>query len=286
MSKRVAVCCACAILGGCADAPQSGRVQLTAPTEMSAVYSEMNLQLKLVTTADAKNRCAEPGCGTAEAFDQRVARIGPDLAKAAYHLYPDLGSRFNNFEFFLIDKSEPGTMSTSTGRIAILRPVNTLAPADPALAFIVAREIGHVVAKHHEEDTANSLIVAGLVQIFAPVLNIARVFANYFLAGATTTSASASIAANASVTATSFVGTRLLITSYKPKQRDEADAIAMKLLALLGYDAPAVAGAFATVDLRSPATDWASDLKISVERLSPQPPGNRSILVDSTAVAP
>lgn len=270
MNKLIAVPCACVILGGCAAAPHDGRARLTAPTPMSAVYSEMNMQLRLVTIADVPNRCTEPGCSAPDGFDQRVARIGPELAKSAYQLYPDLGSRVKNFEFIIADKSEPGTVSNSSGRIVILRPVNSLAPTDAAFAFIAAREIGHVVAKHHEENTATSLIVSGLAQILAPVANLARAFTNFFLPGTATVSASATVLANVSVTATSFVGSRVLVTAYKPMQRDEADAIAMKLLARLGYDAPTVAAAFASVDLKSPATDWTSDLRVSVQRLSAQ----------------
>ena len=286
MNKPLAVLGACAVLAGCAASPHDGRVQLTVPQSMSAVYSEVNMQLMLVTTADAPNRCTEPGCSTSNGFDRRVARVSPELAKAAYQLYPDLRSRVKSFEFIVADKSEPGTVSTSGGRIIILRPVSSLAPTEAALAFIVAREIGHVVAKHHEENTAASLIVSGLVQIFSPFANLARAFANYFLAGTATTSASATVAANASVTAASFVGSRVLVTAYKPTQQDEADAIAMNLVTNLGYDAPTMAAAFASVDLKSPATAWTSDLRVSVERLSAPFPKDPSVLVDSTAGVP
>lgn len=286
MNKLPAVLCACAILGGCASSPHDGRAQLTVPTPMSAVYSEVNLQLMLVTRADAPNRCIDPVCALWDGFDQRVTRIGPDLAKAAYEHYPDLRGRVNNFEFIVADKSEPGTVSTSMGRIIILRPVSALAPTDAALAFIVARELGHVVAKHHEENVAAALIVSGLMQIIAPVTSLARVFSNFFVAGTASTSASASAAANATVTASSFVGSRVLVTAYKPMQRDEADAIAMKLLAHLGYDVSAVVAAFAPVNLKSPATEWTSGLRTSVERLSAQSPLHRSVVVESMAGEP
>ncbi|MBI3916260.1 MAG: hypothetical protein HY322_04570 [Betaproteobacteria bacterium] len=131
-----------------------------------------------------------------------------------------------------------------------------------------------------------SLIVSGLVQLLIPAANVARLFTNAFLSGAAGTSALANFAAGASLTATSFVGSRLVVTSYRPVQREEADAIALKLLSHLGFDAPAVAAAFASVNLKSPATDWTSGLRASVERLSPQPRPGRSVLVDSKAGAP
>lgn len=286
MNKLSFLLCACALLGGCAIAPEYGRTQLTAPAPVSAVYSEMNMQLSLVTVAGESLRCPQPGCGASEPFDQRIAWIGPELAKAAYQVFPDLGDRIKGFEFVVADKSEPGTLSGSMGRIIILRPVSSLSPNDVTLAFIVGREIGHVIAKHHEENTAVSLIVSGLVQLLIPAANVARLFTNAFLSGAAGTSALANFAAGASLTATSFVGSRLVVTSYRPVQRDEADAIALKLLSHLGFDAPAVAAAFASVNLKLPATDWTSGLRASVERLSPQRRPGRSVLVDSKAGAP
>lgn len=283
MNKLPFVLCACALLGGCAAAPEHGRTQLTAPAPVSAVYSEMNMQLTLVTTAGASLRCPQPGCSSPETLDQRVAWLGPELAQAAYKLFPDLGDRIKRFEFIVADKFEPGTLSTSTGRIIVLRPVSSLSPNDVTLAFMMGRELGHVIAKHHEENTAVSLIVSGLVQLIVPVANIARVFTNVFLTSTAGTSALANFAAGASLTATSFVGSRLVVTSYRPVQRDEADAIALRLLAHLGFEAPAVAAAFASVNLKSPATDWTSGLRASVERLSPQRPLGRSVLVDSKA---
>ncbi|OGA05044.1 MAG: hypothetical protein A2W68_08230 [Betaproteobacteria bacterium RIFCSPLOWO2_02_64_14] len=282
MNKLSFLLCACALLGGCAIAPEYGRTQLTAPAPVSAVYSEMNLQLSLVTAAGESLRCPQPGCGASEPFDQRIAWIGPELAKAAYQVFPDLGDRIKGFEFVVADKSEPGTLSGSMGRIIILRPVSSLSPNDVTLAFIVGREIGHVIAKHHEENTAVSLIVSGLVQLLIPAANVARLFTNAFLSSG----AFANFAAGASVTATSFIGSRLVVTSYRPVQRDEADAIALKLLSHLGFDAPAVAAAFASVNLKLPATDWTSGLRASVERLSPQRRPGRSVLVDSKAGAP
>lgn len=286
LNQLPAVLCASAILSGCAATPQEGRLPLTLPPEMTAVYSEVNMQLMLVTRADAPNRCAEAPCNLWDDVDQRVARIGPDLAKAAYRLYPDIANRVRNFEFIVADKSEPGTVSASSGRIIVLRPVGSLAPNDAAFAFILAREIGHVVANHHEENVAATLIVSGLVHIIAPVANLTRLIGNLFLANAATGGASATVAANAAMTATSFVGSRVLLTTYKPRQKDEADLIAMSVLAQLGYDSPAVTTAFALVDFNSPATEWTSSLRDSVVRLSAPSAAIRNVVLESTPSVP
>lgn len=286
VNKLPFVLCALALLGGCATDPEYSRPLLAAPAPVSAVYSEMNMQIALVTTADVSLRCPQPGCAAPEPFEQRVAWIGSELAKAAYELFPDLAQRIKGFEFTVAEKAEPGTLSSSTGRIIVLKPVSSFSPNDVTLGYIVGRELGHVIAKHHEENTAVSLIVSGVVQLVLPAANIARIFTNVFLAGTASTSALANIAAGASLTATSFVGSRLLITSYKPVQRDEADAIALKLLAHLGFDPTAVSAAFASVDLKSPATDWMSDLRVSVERLAPPRMLGHHILVDSRGGVP
>ncbi|MEK7216947.1 MAG: M48 family metalloprotease [Chloroflexota bacterium] len=286
LNKLHAVLFAATILSGCSNLQQEGRLSLTLPPEMTAVYSEVNMRLMLVTRADAPSRCTEPACNMWDDVDQRVARIGPDLAKSAYRLYPDIGSRVRNFEFIVADKSEPGTVSASSGRIIVLRPVGSLAPNDAAFAFILAREIGHVVANHHEENVTATLIVSALVHLIAPVANLTQLFGNLFLANAATGGASASIAANAAMTATSFVGSRVLLTTYKPRQRDEADLIAMSLLAQLGYDLSAVAAAFAAVNLNSPDTEWTSSLRASVAQLSAPPPPARTVVLDSHPSVP
>lgn len=281
--RFLAILCACVILAGCATSPRDGVSQSLVPAPLSAVYSDVNMQLKLVAIADDRNRCTGPGWSAPGSVEERVARIGPDLAAAAFQLYPELSTRVERFDFIVADKAEPGTVSNSSGRIVILRPVDSLAPTDTALAFVLAREVGHVVAMHHDENTAASLIVSGLAQIFLPVANVARLITKLFMSGSAVVGSSATAAAGASVTATSFMGTQVVITAYQPKQRDESDQIALNLLARLGHDAKSVAAAFAGVDRKSPATEWTSQLWASVDRLSAPLPGIPAVPPQATA---
>jgi predicted Zn-dependent protease len=124
------------------------------------------------------------------------------------------------------------------------------------------------------------------VHLIAPVANLPQLFGNLFLANAATGGASASIAANAAMTATSFVSSRVLLTTYKPRQRNEADLIAMSLLAQLGYDSAAVVSAFTSVNLNSPESEWTSSLRASVAQLSAPTPANRNLVLDSTPSVP
>ena len=102
------------------------------------------------------------------------------------------------------------------------------------------------------------------------------------VSGAAPTGVATSPAANAAVTAASIAGSRVLVSAYKPQQREEADAIAVKLLARIGYDSGSVSSAFASVDLGSPPTSWVLDLRNSVNRLS----ANTPAIAASRAAAP
>jgi predicted Zn-dependent protease len=258
----------CVLLGGCAASPHSGRAQLTAPAPVSAAYSEMKMQMTLVTMPDGSAGVGQTASDAPVTFEQRVARIGMELARVAYELHPELRDRVEKFEFIIADKSEAGTVSTSYGRIVILRPVSSLAPADAALAFVVAREMAHVIANHHGENTATSLVVSGLAYILFPVAGLAKALSSAFPSGAVAAGASSTVTANTSATAASLVGSRVLVLSYQPKQQEEADALALVLLGRLGYGAPAVAAGFAKVDLKSQTNEWAAALQASLDRLA------------------
>jgi len=263
MSKLAGLLLACIVivLGGCASTPNSGHAQWAVPPPVSELYSQANLQFLLVTVPDEQGGCAESECLKRAEFDKRVARTGAMLAGAAFEAYPGLAERIARFDFSVADKAEPGTASTAAGRVVVLRPVSSLAPAEEALGFIIGREIGHVVAQHHEENTAVNLIISAVATVIAPIAGVAKLLALIF-------SGTTSAAASASVSAASFAGSRAVIESYRPRQRDEADRIAMNLLAPLGYDARAVAAGFAQTDLQTPPTKWMLDLRASVDRVA------------------
>jgi predicted Zn-dependent protease len=261
LATFAAVLAACTIAGGCTTSPHSERAQFVAPSLVSEVYSRTNMQFLLAVTSSVKEKCGDAECLRNEVFDQRVQGIGTRLADAAYRAYPGLSERVAEFRFSVADKSEPGTASTAAGEIVVLRPVSLLAASDEALSFLIAREIGHVVARHHDENTGASLVVSALATVLMPVASVAKILATLF-------SSVTTAAASASVTAASFAGTQVVIESYRPRQREEADQIALKLLAQIGHDIRAVAAGFAHFDLSSPPTRWMADLRVSVGRLA------------------
>lgn len=259
----------CLALCGCMATATGERTPLVAPTAISDMYSSVNLQMMLATTSNASDECAAAECMQRSEFDQRVASNGARLAEGAYVAFPGLAERVSKFNFLVVDKAEPGTASTAAGNIVVLRPLSSIAVTDEALSFVIAREMGHVVAQHHEENTATSMLMSVIATVIAPIVNIAKLLAIGY-SGASTSVASSAVA-SASMTEASFVGSRVVIESYRPKQREEADGIAIRLLEPLGYDAQVVSAAFEQVDLRTPPTSWMRELQDSVARLAAPP---------------
>lgn len=258
---RSAAVLACTILAGCASDTHGDRAVLSAPTAVSEVYSQANLQVMLATTATAPE-CIDAECEQRARFDVRVAQVGAEVAVAAYQAHPELSERVPALTFTVIDKTEPGTGSTASGHIVVLRPVGGIVRSDDALSFVLAREVGHVVAQHHEQNTGTSLIISVLATVVAPVVNVAKLLAVVYSG---TTSAAA---ASASLTAASFASSKAIIESYRPRQREEADAIALNLVGKLGFDARSVTAGFDEEELKTPQTRWMRDLSASVSKLS------------------
>lgn len=214
---------ACAILGACASYPHSDRAQLVAPSPVSAVYSDTNLRLVLALLPDLKGECEASTCPDRAIFDRRVSEVGAGLAEAAFRTYPELAERVPGFEFRVEDKAEPATASTARGLVVVMRAARNIALDDETLSFLLAREMGHVVVRHHEENTGASLVVSALSTLFLPVANVAKVLGTLF-------SGTSTAVASASVTAASFAGSQVLAEVYRPRQREEADDIAVRLL--------------------------------------------------------
>ena len=259
--KLAVLLAGCTFLGACTTNPHSDRAVLAAPTSLSDTYTQVNLSLRLATSLDLHEACDLSGCIENTQFDERVSRIGARLAAMAYQKYPDLSGRVAGFEFSVIDKAEPGTGSTAGGVVVVLRPVSGIARTDEALSFVLAREIGHVVSQHHEENTATSLVVSLVATVLAPVASVVKYLASIY-SGVT------AAAASVSVTAASFASSKVLIASYRPRQLDEADRIALDLLASTGVNLQDAAAGFAYVEMRAAEAEWLRDLRRSVDGLT------------------
>lgn len=217
----------------CATSPE-GRPQLVASGPLqgfSAVYSEFDMHMQMVTAADAP-ACQEAQCVADRAFDQRILALGRRLAIAAFRQHADLYLRFPRFEFIVADKAEPGAASSAGGTVIVYRGLQQDNLDDAVLAFVLAREMSHIIAGHHDENVATSILVAVAAQILFPALNIGGLFAS----GAASAAAGTAVQSTALTSAASFVGSRAVRASYRPQQVREAEVMAMKLLAASGWD--------------------------------------------------
>ncbi len=256
----------CALFGGCATSGQPGE-SLFAPTAISDLYSQATLQIKLAfTPGERKDQLTDPEreCAGPTEFEQRVGRIGVTLAAAAYRTHPGLAERIPKFVFAISNKLEPGVASTAGGLIVVLQPVSEISLSDDALAFVMAREMGHVISRHHEQNTAASLAISVAATVLAPALNLARL-----LAFITSSSSTAAVGAQVTSSAASFAGSQAVIASYGDRQRRTADAVALRLMPLAGYNAQSVASGIVPVCSKAEPTKWLRQLHDSVADLAP-----------------
>lgn len=294
MRALIGLFAVCSLLGACSTSPY-GRSQLVVPQTLSAAYSEVNMRLQLVTTADARYQCAESECDASKEFELRIARLGERLADRAFEIYPDLRERIGRFEFVIADKAESGTTSNDSGTVVIFGGTRALELSDPALAFVLAREMGHVIGQHHNENAATKIIASVLVQVLLPMSGIMRSLSllpgvsSAATASATTATASSGAAAMATAATASFLGSKVLIASYWPKQLSEADTIALTILARIGYDPRETADALAATEQRLDDSSWPRDLRASsahVAQLAQGPRPDRERLSQLAGSAP
>ena len=244
-------------LGACASSP-SGRTQLTVPAPVSALYSEVHMEFSLATESNTDSPCIEE-CKLDHAFEQRVLRLGARLAHVAFEIYPELTERFDKFNFVVAEKVSPGSTSSAAGTVAIFRGVQKLQLSEEALAFLIAREMGYVIGRHHDEKAATGILFSVLGSVLIPGISLvsgSAVLAQ--TAAATTTSSVATSAA-------SFIGSKITMDSYKLDQLREADAIALILLGVLGWNKNDIADAL-VANTRVMSDDaWSNDLRASAD---------------------
>lgn len=238
-------CCLLVLLAlsGCASTNSAGRSRLTAPGSVGIIYSEMEMQAQLAMAADSV--CEGKACEVRAAFRRQVYRLGTRLSYAAYREFPDLKSRVYNFYFSVPAKEELGTLSSAGGTVAAPEGLCLLAPAEPALSFILAREMGHVIAEHHAENSANALLVSAATTLLLPATALMR--------GATA-------AAPAATTAASLAGTRVVKSLYRPEQNREADAIGLLLAVRSGYRVDEISVALEDLAPRLREEGWMAEL--------------------------
>jgi Zn-dependent protease with chaperone function len=246
-------------LGACSTTPSTqGRLQLTAPMPISMMYSEFDMRVYLASSTDTGSPCADAQCLIDLGFERQVQRLGARLADSAYATYPELINRISHFEFVIAEKEDPGSASTANGKIVIFRGVQKLHLDEDALAFLISREMGHVIGRHHEENSATRVMFAVLTQVLFPFANLVSGSALLAQSAASTTAS----------TAASYFGSQLVIAGNKTVQLHEADGIALNLLARQGWTSRDVADSMNAIEKIAEKDAWSKNLYLSVSRLS------------------
>lgn len=255
---------AAGLAGGCATTTtETGRSRFVVPKQVSDAYTEVELRAMLMLVPESA--CADAECEAAEIFRSQVTQIGQRLARAAREL-DGAPADMPEFQFLVPAKTEQGTLSSTTGGIVVFDGLRRLELDEPALAFVVAREMGHVLAGHHEENSATSLMISVAATVALPVTAVLRggyATLSGLMTALTTTSASATVA----TTAASLAGNRIVKGLYRPDQLREADTLALRLLHRAGWSPMEVADALHFAQPRLGDEGWLGELRLSKARL-------------------
>ncbi len=244
MKAAIAIAFSLILLAGCSTNPVTGRDQIVG---MPAAQAHADISRAISSRAQrfSSPDACDHACRTQEKlFEAQVERLGAQLQAAARNMSPELFERVSAFEISVDDSSGLTTGSSVGGRISLGSGIGRLEPADDVTAFLIAREMAHVIARHDEEDSGARILFSAVTALL-PVAMIARLLA-------------------------SAVGSNALMSTWAEQQRREADEIALALLVRTGRSVASVAKSLATglkVDLLSEG-DWATRFKESAQRVA------------------
>ena len=177
-------------------------------------------------------------------YQAQVKRVATRLEAAAKKTYPEVLGRVGHFDVFVADTQKLYAMSSGSGRIAVSAGFATIKPTDDWIAFVIAREMGHVIAGHHDSNAGASLATSLAMNLIVPGSGVIK-------------------------TVLSLGGAELASGSGRERQGGEADAVAMKLLTAAGYSAKAVVRSAQLRPLGEEVSTsaWANDYRASIVRL-------------------
>lgn len=211
---------ALALTGGCAVNSSTGRSQLIALPAAQVAHADIGFAIAAATDglAPSSSCGTDPrlqaatsvlsGCPNEEnraRFAHQVKRLGEGLARDAREFAPDLFTRISMLDIAVETGMGAGTASSAGGRIVLGADLAALDPTDDVVAFLIAREIGHVIARHGEEDSGARMTfsaITALVPIGGLIVKLA----------------------------TSYLASQALMASWADGQRREADELALALL--------------------------------------------------------
>lgn len=236
------------------------------PAGISDVVSDVDMRVRLAAKPNAE-QCIAESCSQNQLFDARVQQLGKQLTTAAYAQYPMLKKRVPSFVFSVVDKKDAGSASNAGGKVVVFRGLQQFELTDDALSFIMAREMAHVIGKHHNKNISTKLMISALATILFPAVGIIGASS-----AATQATTATTLLTSAASTATSMLGSEVALAKMKPSQLLEADEIAVEVLkrpdwSLRDWNMREAASVlqFDETDLTSPSSSnsWLQDLEIS-----------------------
>lgn len=209
-----------------------------------ATFTLNTLSWRKVLCAAHEEEC--PG-GSDERFTGQIRRVASRLQEGAWILYPDLEQQIPNvaggrFAIYAIDADGPGSSATADGRIALNSGLAAEAPDDAWIAFVIAREMGHVIARHPEENSVLSLLASLAINVVVPGSGLIK-------------------------TAISTAGSTLAASSKQTIQAREAETIALRLLQVSGYPLRDVARSLQNAPPLPEDSRWAKSFRKSSDKL-------------------
>ena len=231
------------------------------PVGISDAVSDVDMQLRLAAKPNVAS-CIADICLQNQAFDARVQQLGAQLSAAAYVEYPLLKKRLPSFVFSVADKKEAGSASNARGKVVLFRGLQQLTLTDDALRFVIAREMAHVIGKHHNKNISTKLIISALATILFPAVGIIGASS-----AATQATTATTLLTSAASTATSMLGSEVALAKMKPSQLLEADEIAVKVLSQREWNLRETASVLQLDETELSATsatnNWLQDLQTS-----------------------
>jgi Zn-dependent protease with chaperone function len=177
----------------------------------------------------------------------QVGRVAERLRRGANQAYPDLPARIpgfaqSGFDIYIARADSPGTASSASGKIAVSEAFAALQPYDDWLAFVIAREMGHVIARHHEENSGLGMITSLVMNLILPGSSLLK-------------------------SAASAAGSSIASGAKREQQAGEADAIAIRLLEAAGFELRDVSLSLRVAAARLDAGGWSQEFQKSTATL-------------------
>ena len=259
---------ACLLISGCATTGIENRTRIGV-VPLAASHSD--IVFSLTTPARLASRCDEDAnCKVrdpaAEGFARQVARVNAALQIGVQERYPDLaatvpGLSGKKFDVYVVEGDSLESSSSANGRIALSAKLGAWQPYDEWTAFVIAREMGHIIARHHEENSSAGLVTSIILNILLPGSALLK----------------KAISAGAQSVASG---------SKEDVQMLEADAIARDILTASGYSLDTLSLSLMVAPVTANNNRWSSNFRKSSDNFLRAAPVAELVTTNVAATSP